>query len=108
MYLEVVARPGPHPHRQRIRAARQRYRNLVADPVCFVSVGRLQWVPAQVRFMTSAEAPAALGRYQRAHPGERDGPRPVIEKAACYPAGQLPMAEPLPGLAPQGLSVPGW
>jgi hypothetical protein len=56
--------------------------------------------------MTSAEAPAALGRYQRAHPGARDGVRQVIEKAAGHPAGQLPMAELLPGLAPQELSVP--
>jgi hypothetical protein len=58
--------------------------------------------------MTSAEAPAAPGRYQRAHPGARDGLRQVIEKAAGHPAGQLPMAGLLPGLAPQELPVPGW
>jgi len=57
-------------------------------------------------FMTSAEAAAALGRYQRAHPGPRDGLRQVIEKAAGHPAGQLPMSELLPGLDPQELSVP--
>jgi hypothetical protein len=56
--------------------------------------------------MTSAEASAALGRCQRAHPGARDGLRQVTEKAAGHPAGQLPMAELLPGLAPQELSVP--
>jgi hypothetical protein len=43
--------------------------------------------------MTSAEAPAALGRYQRANPGARDRLRQVIEKAAGHPVGQLPMAE---------------
>jgi hypothetical protein len=56
--------------------------------------------------MTSAEAPAALGRYQGDHPGARDGLRQVIEKAAGHPAGQLPMTGLLPGLAPQELSVP--
>jgi hypothetical protein len=85
-----------------------RYRNLLADPGCFVSAGRPPRVPAQARFMTSAEAPAAPGRYQRAHPGPRDGLRQVTEKAAGHPAGQLPMAGLLPGLPLQGLSVPGW
>lgn len=61
---------------------------------------------AQARFRTSTEALAALGRYQRAHPGARDGLRQAIDKAAGHPAGQLPMVELL--LAPIGLSVPGW
>jgi hypothetical protein len=56
--------------------------------------------------MISAAAAAAPGRYQRAHLGPRDGLRQVIEKAAGHPAGQLPMAGLLPGLAPQELSVP--
>ena len=56
--------------------------------------------------MTSAEAPAAPGRYQRAHPVARDGPRQASEQAAGHPAGQLPTAELLPGLAPQELPVP--
>ena len=42
--------------------------------------------------MTSAEAPAALGRYQRAHPGARDRLRQVTEKAAGHPVGQPPTA----------------
>jgi hypothetical protein len=42
--------------------------------------------------MTSAEAPAVLGRYQRAHPGARARLQQVIEKAAGHPVGQLPMA----------------
>lgn len=56
--------------------------------------------------MTSAEAPAALGRYQRAHPGPRDGLRQVTEKAAGHPAGQPPVTGLLPGLAPQELPAP--
>ena len=55
--LEVVDRPRP----ERIvivsgfgeRA--EWYRNLRADPACFVSVGRLRRVPSQARFMTSGE-----------------------------------------------------
>ena len=48
--------------------------------------------------MTFAEAPAALGRYQRANPGARDRLRQVIEKTASHPVGQQPMA----GAAPRG------
>jgi deazaflavin-dependent oxidoreductase (nitroreductase family) len=81
------------------------YRNLLADPACFVSVGRLQRVPAQARFMTSAEASAPLDRYQRAHPGAWDRLRQVIEKAAGHPVDQLPMVELLLDLAPQELTV---
>jgi hypothetical protein len=83
-----------------------RYRDLLADPACFASAGRLQRVPAQARFMTSPEAAAGLGRYQCAQPGARDRLRQVTENAAGHPAGQLPMAGLLPVLAPQELSVP--
>lgn len=83
------------------------YRNLLADPVCFVSVGRLRRVPAQARFMTSAEASAALGRYQRAHPGAWDRLRQAIEKAVGHPVNQLPMVELLLDLAPARADRPG-
>ena len=110
MYLEVVAWPGPGRFLIVSGSGERagRYRNLRADPACLVGAGRLQRVPAQARFMTSAEASAALGRYPRAHRGARDGRRQVIEKAAGQSAGQLPVAELLPGLAPQELSAPGW
>lgn len=106
--LEVVDRPGP----ARIvivsgfGGRAEWYRNLLADPACFVSTGRRQRVPAQARFMTSAEASAALGRYQHAHPGAWDRLRQVIEKATGHPAGQLPMVELLLDLAPAGTGRP--
>lgn len=69
------------------------YRNLRADPACFVSVGRRRRLSAQARFMTPAEAAAALDRYQRAHPGAWERLRQAIEKAVGHPVGQLPMVE---------------
>jgi hypothetical protein len=57
--------------------------------------------------MTSAEASACLGRYQRAHPGAWDRLRQVIEKAAGHPVDQLPMVELLLDLAPAGTARPG-
>ena len=78
------------------------YRNLLADPACFVSVGRRRRVPARARFMTSAEAAAALDRYQHAHPRAWDRLRQVIEKAAGHPVDQLPMVELLLNPAPRG------
>ena len=107
--LEVVDRPGPD--RMIIVSGfgerAQWYRNLRADPVCFVSAGRLRRVPAKARFMTSAEASACLGRYQRAHPAAWEHLRQAIEKAAGHPADQLPMVELLLDLAPGELAVPG-
>jgi deazaflavin-dependent oxidoreductase (nitroreductase family) len=69
------------------------YRNLQADPACFVSIGRLRRIPAHARFMTSSEASAALDHYQRVHPRAWDRLRQAIEKAAGYPVDQLPMVE---------------
>jgi deazaflavin-dependent oxidoreductase (nitroreductase family) len=93
--LEVVDRPGP----ERIvivsgfgeRA--EWYRNLRADPACFVSTGRRQRVPARARFMTEAEAAAALEAYRRTHPGAWERLRQAIEKAVAHPVDQLPMVE---------------
>lgn len=100
--LEVVERPSP----ERIvivsgfgeRA--EWYRNLLADPRCFISMGRVRRAPARARFMTSEEASAALDRYQRAHPGAWHRLRQVIEKAVGHPVGQLPMVELLLVLIP--------
>ena len=106
--LEVVDRPGP----ERVvivsgfgdRA--EWYRNLLADPRCFVSIGRLRRAPARARFMTSEEAAAALDRYQRAHPGSWNRLRQAIEKAVGHPVGQLPMVELDLDLAPAGADRP--
>lgn len=69
------------------------HRNLRADPDCYVSAGRLRHVPTWARFMTAAEAAAALDVYQRAHPRAWDRLRRAIEKAVGHPVGQLPMVE---------------
>jgi deazaflavin-dependent oxidoreductase (nitroreductase family) len=82
------------------------YRNLLAHPACFVSIGRLKRVPAQARFMTSAEASAALGRYQGAHPAAWDRLQRAIEKATGHPVEQLPMVELLLDLDGTGASSP--
>ena len=93
--LEVVDRPGPG----RIVVVSgfgeraEWYRNLRADAACFVSIGRLRRVPARARFMTSAEAAAALDAYQVAHPRAWARLRAAIEKAAGHPVSQLPMVE---------------
>jgi deazaflavin-dependent oxidoreductase (nitroreductase family) len=93
--LEVVTRPGPE-RVVIVSGFGQRaewYRNLQADPACFVSIGRLRRIPAHARFMTSSEASAALDHYQRAHPRAWDRLRQAIEKAAGHPVDQLPMVE---------------
>ena len=93
--LEVVDRPRP----DRIVVVSgfgeqaEWYRNLRADPACFVSVGRRRRVPAQARFMAPAEAAITLDRYRRAHPGAWERLRQAIEKAVGHPVGQLPMVE---------------
>lgn len=71
MCLEVVDRPAPERFVivSGFGERAEWYRNLLADHACFVSVGRLRRVSARARFMTSAESSAALGRYQKAHPG---------------------------------------
>lgn len=93
--LEIVERPAP----DRIvivsgfgeRA--QWYRNLQADPNCFVSTGRMRRAPAVARLLTGPEASAALERYQHAHPRDWEMLRGAIEKAVGHPVQGLPMVE---------------
>ncbi|MCC6377044.1 MAG: nitroreductase family deazaflavin-dependent oxidoreductase [Microbacteriaceae bacterium] len=69
------------------------YRNLNADPNCFVSTGRMRRVPAIARFISSAEADKVIERYQLAHPGLWEQLRSAIEKAIGHPVQCLPMVE---------------
>lgn len=69
------------------------YQNLEAEPACFVSTGGLRRVPARARFMSEAEATAAIDRYRLAHPGAWDQLRGTIEKAIGHPVDHLPMVE---------------
>jgi len=101
--LEIVDRPTPE-RVVIVSGFGERadwYQNLLADPACFVSIGRLRRVSARARLMTSAESSATLDRYQRAHPKAWDRLRQAIEKAAGHPVDQLPMVELLLGLARQ-------
>jgi deazaflavin-dependent oxidoreductase (nitroreductase family) len=93
--LEVVERPSPEciVIVSGFGERAEWYRNLLADPRCFVSMGWLRRAPARARFMASEEASAALDRYQRVHPGAWRRLRQVIEKAVGHPLGQLPMVE---------------
>ena len=83
--LEVVDRPAPE-RAVIVSGFGERaewYQNLLADHTCFVTIGQSRRIPAQARFMTSAEASAALDRYQHAHPRAWDHLRQAIEKAAA-------------------------
>ncbi|WP_249423817.1 nitroreductase family deazaflavin-dependent oxidoreductase [Nocardioides coralli] len=92
--LEVVERPEA----TRVVVASglgeraQWYRNLRADPTCFVSVGRLRRRPATARVLGDAEASAVLERYREAHPRAWRTLRAAIE-AAGGPADHLPVVE---------------
>lgn len=93
--LEVVARPAPN----RIVVVSgfgeraQWYRNLQADPVCRVSIGRRRDVPAHARMMTDEESADALEHYQQAHPVAWKRLRGAIEEAVGAPVATLPMVE---------------
>ena len=71
----------------------QWYRNLKADPHCFVSTGRMRRAPAVARFLSGEEASGALERYQRDHPRDWEMLRGAIEKAVGHPVQGLPMIE---------------
>lgn len=71
----------------------QWYRNLQADPKCFVSTGSTRRAPATARNLSESEAAEALGRYQDAHPRDWEMLRGVIEKAVGHPVQGLPMVE---------------
>jgi deazaflavin-dependent oxidoreductase (nitroreductase family) len=93
--LEIVERPAPE-HFVIVSGFGERaqwYRNLQADPRCFVSTGRMRRAPAVARFLGDAEASAALARYRREHPRDWELLRGAIEKAVGHPVEGLPMVE---------------
>ena len=93
--LEIVERPAPD--RLVIVSGfgerAQWYRNLQADPRCFVSTGRMRRVPAAARFLTETEAAQAIERYRLAHPRDWETLRGAIEKAVGHPVQGRPMVE---------------
>lgn len=69
----------------------QWYRNLRADPRCFVSTGRQRQVRARATFLPEAHALAVLERYARTHPQDWDLLRGAIERATGRRVQSLPM-----------------
>lgn len=68
--LEVVDRPSPGVLRivSGLGPQSQWYRNLVADPRCVVSSGRLHRIPATAQVVPQDMVAAALERYSLRHP----------------------------------------
>jgi deazaflavin-dependent oxidoreductase (nitroreductase family) len=93
--LEIVERPGPGRYIvvSGFGTQAQWYRNLGADPRCFVSTGRLKRAPAHAVMLHEAEARATLDRYEAAHPADWRVLRGTIEKAIGHPVDGLPMVE---------------
>jgi len=93
--LEIVDRPAP----DRIVVVSgfgegaQWYRNLEADPHCFVSTGSSRRVPAVARFLPDEDAAAALDRYREQYPRDWRYLKEAIEKAVRHPVDGLPMVE---------------
>lgn len=71
----------------------QWYRNLRADPECYVSSGRRRRVPTQARFMSDDESAEALTRYKQRSPRAWRRLRGAIEHAVGRPVDTLPMVE---------------
>lgn len=96
--LEVVDRPSPATIVivSGFGERAQWYRNLVAHPDCFVTLGHHR-LSAHARMMSTAEAAAALKRYQAAHPRAWKRLHGAIEHAVGHPVDQLPMIELLLG-----------
>lgn len=93
--LEVVERPrsGVLLLVSGFGTTSQWYRNLQAEPRCFVSTGKLKRAPASARLLSDEESAAALARYARTYPRAYAQLTAAIEKATGAPAGIMPMVE---------------
>ncbi|MGO4614498.1 nitroreductase family deazaflavin-dependent oxidoreductase [Nocardia sp. 2YAB30] len=93
--LETVARPS----RDRVVIAsgfgRQAewFRNLVADPRCWVSIASRHRVSATARVLTLEEATTVLDGYRREHPKAYRKLGRLIEEATGSDIGQVPLVE---------------
>ncbi|MEU1963207.1 nitroreductase family deazaflavin-dependent oxidoreductase [Nocardia sp. NPDC019255] len=93
--LETVARPG------RTRAViasgfgaqAQWFRNLAADPHCYVSIAARHRVPAVARVLSSGESAAVLDDYRRTRPRAYRNLSRIIEEATSTAIGRVPMVE---------------
>ncbi len=91
--LEVVERPNPDTFVvvSGFGERAQWYRNVIANPQCWVTSGWGSRLPALATAMNAAESADALTRYQAAHPRAWDNLRGAIEEATGSPVTSLPM-----------------
>ncbi|MFI6867174.1 nitroreductase family deazaflavin-dependent oxidoreductase [Nocardia sp. NPDC050406] len=93
--LEAISRPNP---RTVILASgfgptSQWYRNLEANPKCWVSIGFAYRVPATARTMTHEEAKTVLAEYKRVHARAYRELGGMIEKATGGSIDTVPLVE---------------
>lgn len=102
--LEVVERPSPESVVivSGFGSKAQWFRNLSAEPRCYVSIGRRHRSPARARFMSDEESAATLSGYQRQHPGAWRHLKGAIEQAVGGQVDRLPMVELVLDPAAQG------
>ena len=77
-----------------VRAPIPLYRNgfgWLADPHCFVSIGRRRHVAAEATLLGDDESARVLERYRQAHPRAWARLRAAIEHAVRHPVTGLPM-----------------
>lgn len=91
--LEVVERPNPDTFVvvSGFGERAQWYRNVIANPQCWVTSGWGSRLPALATAMNAAESADALTRYQAAHPRAWENLRGAIEEATGSPVTSLPM-----------------
>lgn len=93
--LEAVSRPDSH----RVILASgfgttsQWYRNLQANPRCWVSIGFTNRAPATARMMAADEAESVLAEYKRVHPSAYKELSGVIEQATGQSIDSVPLVE---------------
>ncbi|MCA0438613.1 MAG: nitroreductase family deazaflavin-dependent oxidoreductase [Actinobacteria bacterium] len=68
----------------------QWYRNLAANPQCWITVGR-ERRSAKATLLDAADSAQRLSRYQQTHPRAWENLKGAIEEATGRPATTLPM-----------------
>ena len=91
--LEVVERPSADEIviASGFGTEAQWYRNLLADPHCYVSIGRRRRVSAAATVLGDEATALVLDRYRRAHPRTWARLSGAIEHAVNHPVTELPM-----------------
>lgn len=93
--LEVVDRPGGNLVIIASGFGRTAdwYRNLAANPGCWVSTGMRRHVPATARLLDATDSAAWLARYQRRYPRAWKQLERAIVEGLGHPVEEIPMVE---------------